>query len=36
MAITLILLVAIGGFGAVATINAVRNDGYGRIPTRRP
>lgn len=35
MFVLLLLLAVVGLFGAAATINAVHNDGYRAIPTRK-
>ena len=35
MTVLLLLFAALGAYGVVATIAAVRSDGYGPVPTRR-
>jgi hypothetical protein len=35
MTVLLVLLAALTLWGAGATVNAVRNDGYGAVPTRK-
>lgn len=35
MVVLLLLLAVVGAVGAAATVNAVRTDGYGSVPTRR-
>jgi hypothetical protein len=35
MTVLLLVLAALGAWGAAASVVAVRHDGYGAVPTRR-